>query len=295
MSPSTNSRTEVANTSYSAANFASIFAVLNTFSAAIRVPDIQEPEDLDTVIRCTDDTKALRELALTLLATAVDRKAKTLLTEDQWPKLCSSLAAGSAVHLLKGLEVPEDAAESLDDFVAQPPAVRVDVLYWFCEIALMNNTVIKALIDGECERERKPASASTNTAVNDALVRLTPLVEIAKQRYWLFGNNTRQLYLESLSQKGKGRLELLAQSLEEFAAVAADLRAQRSHAQKELADRLDTEVVPFLEKQVRKRERVERALQRQAIAAANVHLYETRTRKRQRVNYNVDEDISYNF
>ncbi|KAJ2794380.1 hypothetical protein H4R20_006245, partial [Coemansia guatemalensis] len=212
---------------------------------------------------------------------------KTPLSEQQWPKLCSDLAA-STIFILKSLQVPEAVADSLDACVEQGPAVRVDVLYWLCEIAVMDNPEIKNLIEHEAGKGRKTSAADSK---KEDLIRLQPYFEISKQRYWLFGNKTRQLYLESLSQRGRGKLELLAQIPAEFSSVAEELNAQRNHAPKELADRLVNEVVPFLEQQARKRERVERALQRQAIAMANVHIYETRTRKRQRVNYNVDDGI----
>ncbi|KAJ1646529.1 hypothetical protein J3B02_001105 [Coemansia erecta] len=293
MSPSANPNTEVTNAVYSQANFSSIFAVLATFDQAIHATGINEPEDLDAIVRCTEDTKSLKELALALLAAATDRKGKSLPSEDQWPKICSAFVSGNAVDMLKGLEVPEDAADSLDDFVSQTPAVRVDMLYWLSEIALMSNTTIKALIDIEYDKARKPPS--TNPSLNDNILRLSPFAEIGKQRYWLFGNKTRQLYIESLSQRGRGKIELVAQTPEEFAAAAEDLRAQRTNAHKELAERITSQVVPYLERQIKKKERVERSLQRQALAMANIHMYETRTRKRQRVNYNVDELAEYDF
>ncbi|KAJ2714300.1 hypothetical protein H4R19_001801 [Coemansia spiralis] len=274
--------------SYSAANFASVFAVLTTFRSVIQ-SDIQEPEELSRVVQCTDDTTRLQALALSLLSAATGRKAKGALTADQWPKLCSSLAA-STVFILRILQVPEAVADSLDEFVAQSPAVRVDVLYWLTEVALMYNPAIKALVDREPARSRQSLPAE-GAQQKPGLVRLQPFAEIAKQRYWLFGDKTRQLYLESLSQRGRGRLELLAQTPDEFARVADDLRTQRYGAPKELADRLVGEVVPFLEYQHKKKARVERALHRQAAALASVHIYETRTRKRHRVNYNVDEGI----
>ncbi|KAJ2704750.1 hypothetical protein FB645_003031 [Coemansia sp. IMI 203386] len=293
MSPSANSNTEVANAEYSQANFSSVFAVLATFSQAIHTTDIQEPEDLDAIVRCVEDTQSLKELALAFLAAAADRKGKSLPSEDQWPKICSALVAGNAVSMLKGLEVPEDAADSLNDFVSQTPAVRVDMLYWLSEIALMSNTTIKALVDAEYEKARKPPS--TNPSPNSSILRLSPFAEIGKQRYWLFGNKTRQLFVESLSQRGRGKIELLAQTPEEFAVAAENLQAQRTNAHKELAEKISTEIVPYLERQIKKRERVERSLQRQALAMASVHMYETRTRKRQRVNYNVDESAEYDF
>ncbi|KAJ2082931.1 hypothetical protein H4R24_001201 [Coemansia sp. RSA 988] len=283
MSPSTNSRTEVANTSYSAANFASIYATLETFRVVIQ-SSIQEPEELDDVVRCVDGTAKLKDLALRLLAVALGRKAKTALSEQQWPRLCSDLAA-STIFILKSLQVPEAVADSLDAYVEQSPAVRVDVLYWLCEVAIMDNPDIKNIIDGESGKGRKTSVVDTK---KEDLIRLQPYFEISKQRYWLFGNKTRQLYLESLSQRGRGKLELLAQIPAEFNNVVEELNAQRNHAPKELADHLVNEVIPFIEQQARKRERVERALQRQALAMANVHIYETRTRKRQRVNYNDD-------
>ncbi|PIA16952.1 hypothetical protein COEREDRAFT_8090 [Coemansia reversa NRRL 1564] len=286
MSPSTNSRTEVANSSYSAANFASIYATLDTFCAVIQ-SNIQEPEELDDVVRCVDDTTKLKDLALRLLAVALGRKTKIALSEQQWPKLCSDLAA-STIFILKSLQVPEAVADSLDAYIEQSSAVRVDVLYWLCEVAVMDNPEIKVLVDSESGKGRKTSAVDSK---KEELVRLQPYFEISKQRYWLFGNKTRQLYLESLSQRGRGKLELLAQTPAEFSSVVEELNTQRNHAPKELADLLVNEVVPFLEQQARKRERVERALQRQAIAIANVHIYETRTRKRQRVNYNVDDGI----
>ncbi|KAJ1818214.1 hypothetical protein LPJ56_003895, partial [Coemansia sp. RSA 2599] len=249
--------------------------------------------DLDATVRCTEDTASLKELALAMLAAAADRKGKSLPSEDQWPKICSALVSSNAVSMLKGLEVPEDAADSLDDFVSQPPAVRVDMLYWLSEIALMSNTTIKALIDAEYDKARKPPS--TNPQPNSSIFRLSPFAEIGKQRYWLFGNKTRQLYVESLSQRGRGKIELVAQTPEEFAAAAEDLQAQRTNAHKELAERITSQIVPYLERQIKKKERVERSLQRQALAMANIHMYETRTRKRQRVNYNVDELAEYDF
>ncbi|KAJ2741822.1 hypothetical protein GGI20_004917 [Coemansia sp. BCRC 34301] len=283
MSPSTNTATELANVSYSPANFASIFAVLTTFATVIP-SSIHEPEELNSLVTSTDSTDKLKNLSLTLLASALNRSPKACLSEDQWPKYCTDLAA-SYVYLLKGLEIPEEAADSLDGFVQLSPAVRVDVLYWLCEIALMVNSSIKHLVDAEAEAGRKAASTKQT---KDALVRLQPFAEIGKQRYWLFGSKTRQFYLESVSQKGKGKFELLAQTASEFTNAANDLRAQRYHAPKELADRLASDVVPYLEAQDKKRGRIERALQRQAIASANVHVYETRTRKRQRVNYSDD-------
>ncbi|KAJ1843696.1 hypothetical protein LPJ73_005409, partial [Coemansia sp. RSA 2703] len=286
MSPSTNSATGLPNSAYSQANFASIFAVLTTFSSVIPFA-IQEPEELDAIVQCTDDTAALKNLALALLAAATDRRNKAPLAPEHWSKTCSALAAGNAVTILRGLQVPEEAADSLDAFALQPPAVRVDMLYWLSEVALMSNSAIKALVDREYEVARKPSLK--DAASDEKYLRLEPLAECGKQRYWLFGKNTRQLFVETLSQKGKGRLELLAKTPEEFAAVVEDLRLQRSHALKDIAEMIAEDVIPFLERQAKKRERVERAQQRHALAMANVHLYETRTRKRQRVNYNVDE------
>ncbi|KAJ2791125.1 hypothetical protein GGI18_001360 [Coemansia linderi] len=286
MSPSANSATELANVSYSPANFASIFAVLTTFASVIP-SSISEPEELNGIVTSTESTDQLKDLSLNLLASALNRKPKSRLPEDQWSRHCAVLAA-AYVYLLKGLEVPEEAADSLEGFVQQTPAVRVDFLYWLCEIALMDNSSIKHLVDTEAEKGRR-ATASNETASTDAcLCRLQPFAEISKQRYWLFGSKTRQFYLESVSQKGKGRFELLAQTVDEFNSVAAELRSQRYHAPKELADRLASEVVPYLEAQVKKRVRVEKALQRHAIANAHVHIYETRTRKRQRVDYCTD-------
>ncbi|KAJ2778622.1 hypothetical protein GGI15_004122 [Coemansia interrupta] len=293
MSPSTNSTTGPPSPAYSQANFASIFAVLTTFSSVIP-SSIQEPEELDAIIQCAaDDTAPLKALALALLAAATDRRNKAPPAEEHWSKACSSLAAGSAVSILRGLQVPEEAADSLDAFAAQPLAVRVDMLYWLCEIALMSNSAIKALVDREYEAARKPSLK--DAASDEKYLRLEPLAECGKQRYWLFGSKTRQLYLETLSQKGKGRLELLASTPEEFAAVVEDLRSQRTHALKDIAETIAQDVIPFLERQAKKRERVERAQQRHALAMANVHLYETRTRKRQRVNYNVDETEVFDF
>ncbi|KAJ1734302.1 hypothetical protein LPJ61_001149 [Coemansia biformis] len=288
MSPMADPRPETASCGYSTANFASVYATMTAFRSVIQ-SDIQEPEELSAVVLCTEETARLKALALCLLAAATGRRTKAGIAADQWPKLCSDIAAGT-VFLLRGLQIPEVAADSLDAFVAQSPAVRVDVLYWLCEVALMDNPAIKAMVDREPSKGRQslPDEAARP---QPSQVRLQPFAEIVKQRYWLFGNKTRQLYLESLSQRGRGKLELLAQTPEEFARVADDLRTQRYSAPKELADRLVDEVVPFLEQQVKKRERVERALQRQAVALASVHIYETRTRKRQRVNYNVDEGI----
>ncbi|KAJ2667444.1 hypothetical protein IW148_000139 [Coemansia sp. RSA 1199] len=302
MSPTANSRTEVANASYSAANFASVFAVLSTFNSVIYT-SITEPEvrqhilaqklnlrdcrvtrELDDVVQCTEGPQKLRELALAVLAAATGRKSKAPLSAVHWPKLCSEVA-GSTVFILKSLQVPESVADSLDAFVEQNTTVRVDVLYWLCEAALMDNAAIKEMVDREANKMRKPTLAST---ANDSLVRLQPFAEISKQRYWLFGNKTRQLYVEGLSQRARGKLELLAQTPEEFQGAAEELQAQRNHAPKELAERLTEDIVPYLETQIKKRERVERALQRQALALANVHIYETRTRKRQRVNYTDD-------
>ncbi|KAJ2442919.1 hypothetical protein GGF42_006802 [Coemansia sp. RSA 2424] len=289
MSPATNSATELANVSYSPANFASIFAVLTTFASVIP-SSIHEPEELNGIVTSTDSADRLKDLSLGLLASALNRKPNsTRPSEDQWPKHCTDLAA-NYVYLLKGLEVPEEAADSLDGFVQQTPAVRVDFLYWLCEIALMDNSSIKLLVDAEAEKGRRSATSTAAATTNDNLVRLQPFAEISKQRYWLFGAKTRQFYLESVSQKGKGRFELLAQTADEFTSAADDLRAQRYHAPKELAARLVSDVVPYLEAQAKKKDRIERALQRQAIANANVHVYETRTRKRQRVNYNDDND-----
>ncbi|KAJ2021094.1 hypothetical protein IW146_010301 [Coemansia sp. RSA 922] len=285
MSPAANSATELANVSYSPANFASIFAVLTTFVSVIP-SNVHEPEELHSLVTSTESTDQLKDLSLNLLASALNRKPKARPSEDQWPRHCTDLAA-TYVFLLKGLEVPEEAADSLDGFVQQTPTVRVDFLYWLCEIALMDNSSIKQLVDTEAEKGRK--TTNTTLATNDSLVRLQPFAEISKQRYWLFGSKTRQFYLESVSQKGKGKFELLAQTVDEFASAAADLRAQRYNAPKELGGRLVSEVIPYLEAQVKKRCRVERALQRHAIANAHVHVYETRTRKRQRVNYNDDQ------
>ncbi|KAJ2674923.1 hypothetical protein IWW42_001425 [Coemansia sp. RSA 1085] len=286
MSPSANSPTEVANTNYSAANFASIFAVLSTFNEVIR-SNIKEPEELHAAVLCTEGTQKLSDLALALLAAASCRKTRTPLSAGHWPKLCSELA-GNTVFILKGLQVPETVADSLDSFVEQPAAVRIDVLYWLCEAALMDNPAIKELVDREANKMRKPTLASTAT---QELVRLEPFAEVSKQRYWMFGDKTRQLYLESMSQRARGKLELLAQTPEEFASLAQSLETERSAVLKELGQVLTDEVVPYLEYQIKKRERAERAMQRQAMALANVHIYETRTRKRQRVNYNVDEGL----
>ncbi|KAJ2642124.1 hypothetical protein IW137_002830, partial [Coemansia sp. RSA 1287] len=196
MSPTANSRTEVANASYSAANFASVFAVLSTFNSVIYT-SITEPEELDDVVQCTEGPEKLRELALAVLAAATGRKSKAPLSAVHWPKLCSEVA-GSTVFILKSLQVPESVADSLDAFVEQSPAVRVDVLYWLCEAALMDNAAIKEMVDRESNKMRKPTLANT---ANDSLVRLQPFAEISKQRYWLFGNKTRQLYVEGLSQR----------------------------------------------------------------------------------------------
>ncbi|KAJ2905963.1 hypothetical protein GGI21_004103, partial [Coemansia aciculifera] len=100
----------------------------------------------------------------------------------------------------------------------------------------MDNSAIKLLVDAEAEKSRRPTVSTP--AAKDDLIRLRPFAEISKQRYWLLGSKTRQFYLESASQKGKGKFELLAQTAEEYASVADDLRAQRYHAPKELADRL---------------------------------------------------------
>ncbi|KAJ2776878.1 hypothetical protein H4R18_005445 [Coemansia javaensis] len=280
--------TAAATPAYSTANFASVYAVLSVFRSVIQT-DIQEPEDLAATVQCAEGGAArLKELALRLLAAAAGRKGKGAVAEAQWPRLCSDLAAAT-VFILRSLQVPEAVADSLDAFVAQSPAVRVDVLYWLSEVALMDNPAIKAAVDqgvGKGRRSGPPPAADKRDQT-----RLQPFAEIAKQRYWLFGHKTRQLYVESLSQRGRGRLELLAQTPDEFAAVAEELRAQRNHAPKELAERLVGEVVPLVEQQAKRRARVERALERQARAMASVHIYETRTRKRQRVNYNVDEAL----
>ncbi|KAJ1666352.1 hypothetical protein EV178_002308 [Coemansia sp. RSA 1646] len=237
-------------------------------------------------------SEKLKEFALLLLAAAYNRKPDAKLSEDQWPRLCSELAANS-VDILRRLHVPEAVADSIDSFVEQDIAVRVNVLFWLCEVAIGSNSSVKCLIDQETVKHRSP---STATNAKDSLIRLQPFAEIAKQRYWLFGSKSRQLYLESTAQRAKGKLELLAQTPDEFINTAEDLKTQRTHAHRELADRLTGEIVPFLETQARKRMRVERALQRQAIALANVHIYETRTRKRQKVNYNVDDSLaSFDF
>ncbi|KAJ2549472.1 hypothetical protein EV175_004434 [Coemansia sp. RSA 1933] len=150
------------------------------------------------------------------------------------------------------------------------------------------------MIDREIARSRSlPTSTSTSTSTQPLfLLRLQPFAEIAKQRYWVFGSKSRHLYLESTSQRTKGKFELLAQTPSDFARVADHLRTQRTQAHKALANRLLEEIVPFLEKQARKRARAEKALQRQAAAIANVHVYDTRTRKRQRINYNVDDSLA---
>ncbi|KAI9502920.1 hypothetical protein GGI25_003193 [Coemansia spiralis] len=287
MSPSANSRTEVANASYSAASFASVFAVLTSFDSVIK-SNIHEPEELEDIVHCTGGPGKLKDLALLLLAAAADKKANAKLADEHWPRLCSELASGS-VDILKKLEVPEDIADSIDNYLGHNVVVRVDVLYWLCELAVMVNSSIKALVDREAAKVRKPSTAES---AKETLVRLQPFAEIAKQRYWLFGNKTRQLYLESTSQRSKGKFELVAQTPDEFTHAAEELRSQRTHAHKELADRMVEEIVPFLEIQARKRERVEKALHRQALALANVHIYETRTRKRQRINYNVDDNLA---
>ncbi|KAJ2000896.1 hypothetical protein H4R26_004400 [Coemansia thaxteri] len=154
----------------------------------------------------------------------------------------------------------------------------------------MDNSSIKRLVDTESDKGRKTLLPA-DTAKTSCHLRLQPFAEISKQRYWLFGSKTRQFYLESVSQRGKGKFEMLAQTAAEFAHAAEELRSQRYTAPKELADRLLNEVVPYLDSQAKKRDRMEKALHRQAIAAANVHIYETRTRKRQRVDYSVDQAL----
>ncbi|KAJ2587572.1 hypothetical protein EV177_009575 [Coemansia sp. RSA 1804] len=224
-------------------------------------------------------------------ATAFSSVLRSDIREPEWPKLCNELAADS-VAILRKLQVPEAVADSIDSFVDHDVAVRVDVLFWLAEAAVASNSSVKKLIDQEVAKYRKPSAA---THVKPELVRLQPFAEIARQRYWLFGSKTRQLYLESGSQRGKGKLELLAQTPDEFTAVANELRTQRTHAHKSLADGLVEDVVPFLETQMRKRVRVEKAMQRQALALANVHIYDTRTRKRQRVNYEEDNLSALDF
>ncbi|KAJ2504992.1 hypothetical protein H4217_009312 [Coemansia sp. RSA 1939] len=290
MSPSANSKTEAANADYAPGNFASVFAFATAFSSVLR-SDIREPEELEDAIRCVDGSEKLRQFALLLLATASNKPPNARLAEDQWPKLCNELAADS-VAILRKLQVPEAVADSIDSFVDHDVAVRVDVLFWLAEAAVASNSSVKKLIDQEVAKYRKPSAA---THVKPELVRLQPFAEIARQRYWLFGSKTRQLYLESGSQRGKGKLELLAQTPDEFTAVANELRTQRTHAHKSLADGLVEDVVPFLETQMRKRVRVEKAMQRQALALANVHIYDTRTRKRQRVNYEEDNLSALDF
>ncbi|KAJ2456014.1 40s ribosomal protein S15 [Coemansia sp. RSA 2336] len=236
MSPSANSPTEVANTGYSAANFASIFAVLTTFNEVIR-SNIKEPEELHAAVLCTEGSQKLSDLALALLAAASCRKTRTPLSAGHWPKLCSELA-GNTVFILKGLQVPETVADSLDSFIEQPAAVHVDVLYWLCEAALMDNPAIKELVDREANKMRRPTLASTAT---QELVRLEPFAEVSKQRYWMFGDKTRQLYLESVSQRARGKLELLAQTPEEFTSLAQSLETERNAVLKELGQVLTDE------------------------------------------------------
>ncbi|KAJ2162388.1 hypothetical protein GGF46_000752 [Coemansia sp. RSA 552] len=182
--------TETASADYSTANFVSVFAVISTFRTVI-CSAIQEPEELEAAVQCTsDNTQKLRELALLLLGAASGKRSKGgAAAAEQWSRLCSQLAA-STVYMLKTLQVPEAAADSLDAFVEQSPAVRVDVLHWLCEIALMDNPAIKALADRETTKARKPSLART---ADLSLVRLQPFAEISKQRYWLFGNKTRRL------------------------------------------------------------------------------------------------------
>lgn len=289
MSPAASSSTEMANASYSASNFASIFAFISTFDSIIR-SNIREPEELSMIALSEEDDgvsmSKLKTLALCLLSAAVDRKAKEPLKEGQWPRLCTDLASDTP-YILKGLDAPEAVADSVDAFMEQVPSVRIDVLYWLCEAALMFNSAVKSLVDREEEKTRKVTTADT---ADYDMVRLRPFAVIAKQKYWLFGNTTRQLYVEFDSKRGKGKLELLAQTVDEYVQVAETLRTERLHAFKELADRLIDEIVPYLEKQTKKRQRIERALQRQAVALASVPIYEARTRKRQRVNYKDTDD-----
>ncbi|KAJ1799312.1 hypothetical protein LPJ59_001919 [Coemansia sp. RSA 2399] len=287
MSPSTNSTTEVANASYTPANFASVFAFVTTFSPVVR-SNIREPEELEDTIRCVGGSDGLKHFALLLLAAAFNRAPGAKLSEGQWPRLCSDLASDS-IDILRRLQIPEAVADSIDSFLGHDVAVRVDVLFWLCEVALASNSSVKTMVDQEVAKARNP---STATHAKDRLIRLEPFAEIAKQRYWIFGTKSRFLYLESTSQRAKGKLELMAQTPDEFTSVAAELQTQRTHAHRELASRLTEEIVPFLATQARKRMRVEKALQRQAMALANVHIYETRTRKRQKVNYNVDDSLA---
>ncbi|KAI8324809.1 hypothetical protein GQ54DRAFT_295960 [Martensiomyces pterosporus] len=280
MSPATNTEARAKDARYSSANFASIFAFLSTFNTLAHA-SIHEPEELEDVIKCAEGSAKLKDLALALLTLAMNRRPQSRTTEDQWPRCCSELAANT-VYILKGLQVPEVAAESLDQLVGQDVAVRVDVLYWLCEAALMDNAAIKQLVDQEANKGRR---ASSMKGMKEGMVRLTPYAEIAKQRYWIFGTKTQQLYCEATAQRSRGKFELLAQTPEEFMRVAEEMKGHRLISQKDLASKLVEEVVPYLEAQIQKKERMERKMQRNALASANVHIYETRTRKRQRVNY----------
>ncbi|KAJ1932590.1 hypothetical protein FBU59_006317, partial [Linderina macrospora] len=216
-------------------------------------------------------------LALVLLAAASDKNLRIGVIE----------LAAKTVFLLKGLQVPEQIAESLDVFVLQDAAVHVDVLYWFTECILMQNTAVKEIIDSESEKAKRVTTADD---MDTRFVRLEPFGEISKQRYWMFGNKTKQLYQEGGSKRTRNKFELLAQTVDEFEKLAQELDAGRLRVHKELAERIREEVVPFVEKQALRKEKLERKLARNAHLLANVHVYETRTRKRGRVNYNLDAD-----
>ncbi|ORX73742.1 hypothetical protein DL89DRAFT_253678 [Linderina pennispora] len=200
--------------------------------------------------------------------------------------MCSELAS-KTVFLLKGLQVPEQVADSLDAFILLDAAVHIDVLYWLSECTIMYNTAVKELIDSESEKAKRVTTADE---MDTQLVRLQPFGEISKQRYWMFGNKTRQLYLEGGSRRTRNKFELLAQTVDEFERVADELEAGRLRVHKELAERIREEVVPFVEKQALRKEKLERKLERNARQFANVHVYETRTRRRQRVNYDLNAD-----
>ncbi|KAJ1920149.1 hypothetical protein H4219_001522 [Mycoemilia scoparia] len=169
------------------------------------------------------------------------------------------------------------------------PIKQVDIIKYLCECILSSNDFLLKTVDEYISTKKSKKDENT---YNPDIIRLEPFAVDSKRRqYWVLGSETCFMYRETDPLSSKSKWELAATDISEYQAISEELRRTRKKENKLIAGSIDKDIIPKIERFIKRREKREKAFRRNLDLLANVEIRETRTRKRKQVNYNMDDQF----
>ncbi|KAJ1956095.1 hypothetical protein IWQ62_005386 [Dispira parvispora] len=209
---------------------------------------------------------------------------KTAVTHDTWhTTLHKYLISHQSTTPWLPADMVDWVSQGSSDFSAYPSSHKLLLVWFLCEMVLVNGRDIHQFIDTEMKKPLNKQSTSPRFVVE-------PFYADSKHYYYYFDDQSPWVYRQTDPFEDPVIWEVVTTSLEELNDLISKLALSKNRNQRLLHRELSAKIRPGAEAKLAKKQQLEKAKVRTALLHRDAEILETRTRGRKpNVSYNFDD------